>query len=124
MFTTTVTHTWYSGSWWINHGHEANKAKARKREVLLVRVKGISLGVFVSREHEVTEAKDTLSQASQLHVSRFKGILPVLSERPLCAVNHDGAAYKMCMYIRYKIFALRYLHLSRIRSGAPFITIR
>merc|ERR1719158_647951 len=84
--------TWHSGSWGIDHGHETNKAKARKGEVLLVRVKGISLGVFVSGEHEVAEAKNAFSQTSELHVSRFKCVLPVLSKRPFCAVNHNGAA--------------------------------
>ena len=61
-------------------------------EDLLIRVKGISLGVFVSGEHEVAEAENALSQSSKLHVSRFKCVLPVLSKWPLCAVNHNGAA--------------------------------
>merc|ERR1719323_1256794 len=83
---------WYSSSWGINHGHETDKAKAGKGEVFLIRVKWISLGVLVGGQHEVAEAKDTLSQASELHVSRLKGVLPVLGERPLRAVDHNGAA--------------------------------
>merc|ERR550534_3462114 len=54
-----------SSSWGIDHGHEADKAKSRKREVLLIRVEGISLGVPVSGQHEVAESKHPLSQTSQ-----------------------------------------------------------
>merc|ERR550534_3550920 len=51
-----------SSSWGIDHGHEADKAKSREGEVLLVRVEGISLGVLVSGQHEVAESKHPLSQ--------------------------------------------------------------
>merc|ERR1719315_465739 len=51
----------YSSSWRVNHRHQTNKPQAIDREVDIVSIEGISNRVFVSREHEVTESKDTLS---------------------------------------------------------------
>merc|ERR1712110_1208502 len=76
----------------VNHRHESNKTETIEREVLLIRVKGISFWVFVFRQQEVTETKDTLSQAAQLHVGALKGVLPLLGHRPFRSVNDDGGA--------------------------------
>merc|ERR1719336_712712 len=80
------------GPWGIDHGHEADETEAFEGEVLLVRVEGVASWVLVLRQHEVAETKDTFSKTSELHVSALKGILPVLSHRPLLAVDDDGGA--------------------------------
>merc|ERR1719336_2872195 len=81
-----------SGPWGIDHGHEADETEAFKGEVLLVRIEGVASWVLVLWQHEVAETKDSFSKTSELHVSALKGILPVLSHRPLLAVDDDGGA--------------------------------
>merc|ERR1719336_3460893 len=80
------------GPWGIDHGHEADKTEAFEGEVFLVRIEGVASWVLVLGQHEVAETKDTFSKTSELHVSALKGILPVLSHRPLLAVDDDGGA--------------------------------
>merc|ERR1719331_3243941 len=75
----------------VNHGHEADEAKAFEGEVLLVGIVGVAGRVLVLRQHEVTETKDTLTEPTKLHVRCLEGILPVLSKSTLLTIDNDGA---------------------------------
>merc|ERR1712038_1811552 len=68
----------YGSTGRINHGHKTNESQAGEREVLLISVEGVALGVLVSRQHVVTESEHTLSQPPELHVGGVEGLLPLV----------------------------------------------
>uniref|UniRef100_A0A3P9PW66 Uncharacterized protein n=1 Tax=Poecilia reticulata TaxID=8081 RepID=A0A3P9PW66_POERE len=46
---------WHSGTWWVNHGHEADEAQVLSREVHFFSIKSKAIWELVVRQMEVAE---------------------------------------------------------------------
>uniref|UniRef100_A0A3B3Z4C2 Uncharacterized protein n=1 Tax=Poecilia mexicana TaxID=48701 RepID=A0A3B3Z4C2_9TELE len=46
---------WHSGTWWVDHGHEADEAQVLSREVHFISIKSKSIWELVVRQMEVAE---------------------------------------------------------------------
>ena len=81
-----------SSSGRINHGDKTNKAQVVHGKVHFVRIKWIAFRELVSRQLQVAEANDTLSQSSKRNVRVVECVFHFIVQNLLLSVDKDGAA--------------------------------